>query len=432
MKVTKKELPKNQVELTIEIEEKEYQKFIEKTAEVMAKESKIPGFRPGKAPYEIVKQKFGENAILQNAMDDILTHFYFEAVIQEKLEPISHPKVDIEKLAPQNPIIFKATINILPEIKLADLDKIEIKKKKAKIENSEIEKAIETMRDFEAKETISDKPAKIGDKVEVDFVVKMGDVVIEGGTEKNYPLILGKGQMIPGFEEQIVGHKKGDEFKFKLSFPKEYHNKGIAGKEADFELKLNSVFERELPEVNDEWAKRLQAKDLKDLKEKIKENYQVEEEAKIQKETEMEMLNKIIENSEIGEFSDEIVAQEAEKMIEELKHEIGHRGIEFSDYITKLGKKIEEIQKEFMPQAKKRLESSLVIRKVIDDQKFEIKDDELKSEIEKAKMMYGNENENVKKQLESDHYKNYLINTLLNKKVMEYLTEKIIHDDVEK
>ena len=142
MKITKKELPKNQVELSIEVEEKEYQSFLEKTAEQMSKDAKIQGFRPGKAPYDIVKKKFGEMKIFEQALDSILTNFYFEAVTKEKLEPISHPKVDIEKMAIGNPLIFKATVNLIPSIKLCDLEKIKVKKQKLKLVRMKLTKLL--------------------------------------------------------------------------------------------------------------------------------------------------------------------------------------------------------------------------------------------------------------------------------------------------
>ena len=210
MKITKKELPKNQAELKIEIEPKEYQEFLEKTAQKMSENSKIKGFRPGKAPYDLLKAQFGKMKILETALNDILTHFYFEAIVKEKLEPISHPQIDMEKMAVGNPLIFKATINLIPSIKLCDLDKIKVKKSEIKIKEDEINKAIETLRENQAKEVLEDKKIEKNDKVDIDFTISVDGVPIEGGKETNYPLVVGRGHMIPGFEENLISKKKGD------------------------------------------------------------------------------------------------------------------------------------------------------------------------------------------------------------------------------
>jgi trigger factor len=424
MKITKKDLPKNQAELKIEIEPKEYQEFLEKTAQKMSETTKIQGFRPGKAPYDIVKKKFGEMKILEQALDTILTHFYFEAVTKEKLEPISHPKIDIEKMVVENPLIFKATINLIPKIKVCDLNKIGVKKAKVKIDDKEIDKAIETLRENQAKEVLEDKKIEKNDKTDIDFAVSIDNVVIEGGKETNYPLVVDKGHMIPGFEENLIGKKKGAKVEFKLKFPKKYHNKNVAGKEADFKVEVKAVYKRELPKVNDEWAKTtLQSKDLKDLKDKIKKNYEAEKQKQEDKKIEIEIIDKIIKGSEIGEFSDDLIKAETHKMIEELKQNIEKQGLKFEDYLKQLGKKVEDMEKDFKEQAKKRLDSSLIMRAVIDKEKIEVTDKEISAEIEMGKQIYGSDSEMIKN-LESPQYKDHLRLGLLNKKVMDFLKDK--------
>lgn len=415
------------MELTIEVEPSEYEKFVHKSAERLSKDIKIDGFRPGKAPYDIVVKKFGELHIMENALDEILTHFYFDVVIKEKLEPISQPKIDIKKLAPGNEIVFTATINVLPSIKLGDLDKIKIKKEKINIDEKEIDKALETMREIGAPETETDEPAKKGDKVEVDFKTLVDGVPIEHGSETNYPLILGKNQMIPGFEDNLIGHKKDEEFSFKLNFPAEYHNKNLENREAEFQIKMKKVSKIELPELNDEWAKKFKLNGIEDMRNKLIENYAQEAIEKQDKKLEMQAIEKIVEASEIGEFDETIIKEESEKMIEELKHDISSRGIKFEDYLSAIGKKAEDLQKEFLPQAQKRLCASLVIRTIIDDQKFEVTPEELKEAIEHEKTHYHGD-ENAQRHIESESYKNYLVNSLLNQKAIDYIKSKTIEN----
>ncbi|HNZ86714.1 MAG TPA: trigger factor [bacterium] len=427
MKIDKKTLEKNKIELTLEIEPSEYEKFLLRSAEKLSKNSKIDGFRPGKAPYDVVAKKFGELHILENALDEILTHFYFDTIIKEKIEAISQPKIDIKKLAPGNNIIFTATVNVLPGIELCDIEKIKIKKNKIEIDEKKITEAIETMREINAPEKEVESEAQKGDKVEIDFKTLVDGVAIEHGSEINYPLVIGKNQMIPGFENNLIGHKKGDEFSFKLNFPSPYHNKNLENKEAEFKIKMKKVSKIELPELNDEFAKKFKLKNLKELKEKLRENYKEEAIEKENRRLEMEAIEKIVENCKIGEFDDEIIKEEAEKMIRELQHDISSRGMNFEHYLNAIGKKQDELKQEFLPQAKKRLQASLVIRKIIDEQKFHVSDEELKEAINHEKMHYP-ENTEAHKQIESDSYKNYLINSLLNKKAIDYIKSKTILD----
>ncbi len=428
MKINKKELPKNQLELSIEITPSEYQKFLEKTAQEMSQNIKISGFRPGKAPYEVLKKKLGEMHIFEHALDSILTHFYFEAIVQEKLEPISHPQVNIEKMAIGNPLVFKAIVNLIPDIKLCDLEKIKVKKLKAKVTKEEIDKAIETLRENQAPEVLEDKKIENGDKINIDFTVSLDGVPIEGGRESNYPLIVGKGHMIPGFEENLLHKKAKDQVEFKLKFPDKYHNKQVAGKEADFKVTIKAVYRRKLPLADDSWAKTLLgAKDLNDLKEKIRKNYELEKQRDVDRKMEIEIMDKIIDASEIGDFSDDLIKTEAHKMIAELKQSVEQQGLKFSDYINQLGKKVEDMEKDFRPQAERRLKSSLVIRAIVDQEKIEVKDQELNAEIETAKKMYAH-NQEMLKSLDSSHYREHLRLGILNKKVMDFLKTHCIQD----
>ncbi len=428
MKIDKKELEKNQLELKVEITEAEYQPFLIKEASNISKNKHIPGFRAGKAPYDIIKQNFGEMAIFESALDDILKHFYFELVKKENLEPIGFPKIDVEKMAVGNPLVLKIVISLLPKIKLADLDKISIKKGKATVDDEEIKKAIETLREHQAKEVLVEREAKNDDKVEIDFKASVDGVVIEGGNEKNYPLVLGKGQMIPGFEDQIIGHKKNDEIKFNLKFPKDYH-KNLAGKEAEFEVKLNSIYERTLPETNDEWAKTFFKLDnLKDLEEKLRENYEHEKQRELDQKQEMEMIEEIIEKSEIDAWSEDVIKEEVKKISEEFRQNIAYQGMQFEDYLKHSGKNLETLEKEFEPQAEKRLQSSLIIREVIKLQNIKTSKDEIDHEIKHMLETYK-DNPEIKKQIETNEYREHIENQINSKKAVDYLKEKLIVDE---
>ena len=199
MKIEKKDLGKNQVELTIEVPVEELKNHLEKAAQKLSKKSKIPGFRPGKAPYDLVKARVGEMAIYQEALELIVNATLYQVVMQEKLITVGQPEIKIEKLAPGNPIIYKAIVSLLPEISLGNWQTKKIDKKIVKAEEEEINQTLKQLQEMRAQETLADRVANQGDKMEVDFEVSINKVVIEGGTSKKYPIILGENRMIPGF-----------------------------------------------------------------------------------------------------------------------------------------------------------------------------------------------------------------------------------------
>jgi len=260
MKVDKKDLGKSQVELSIEVPLEEFDEHLKKAATRLGQKSTIPGFRPGKAPYEKIKAKVGEMNIYQEALSDIINHSFFQAVTQEKLITIGEPDIKIEKLAPGNPVVYIATVMLLPKVTLGNWQEKEIKTTEVKISQEDTNKTMDELKRMRAKEVLVDRVAQMGDKVVMDFEVSMNKVVLEGGVSYKHPLVLGEGRMVPGFEEKLVGAKAGDELEFDLTFPENYYQASLAKKEAHFKIKVLEVFERTLPELNDELAKEFEGK----------------------------------------------------------------------------------------------------------------------------------------------------------------------------
>lgn len=430
MKSSVKKLDKSQIEIIVEISPEEIQPYLIKSAQRIAKEIKIEGFRPGKAPYEIIKQKVGEMGIWQESIDDVISATYYEVLKEHKIVTIGQPKIDIEKLAPGNDFVYKATAAVLPNVKIGDYKKIKIKKEELKITDEQVNKVLEDIRKMQATEKLVARELKIGDKAEINFDVFIDKVPIERGKQEKYPVIIGENKFIPGFEDKLVGMKAGEEKEFELQFPEKYFEKKMAGKNAEFKVKCNGVYEIELPSLNDEFAKSISAEKFKtigEVKSNILDNLKAEESAKQEQKMEIEMLDKLVEISDFEAIPYLLIDNETHKMVHELEHSVADQGFDFSDYLKSLNKTEEDLKKEFKPQAEKRVKISILTREIYIQEKFEVHEDEIELEIETMMKNYP-ANEEVKKQLESETYKDYLRNVLGNKKVINSLKKEIIID----
>lgn len=426
MKSDLKKLEKGQLEITVEITPEEYQPFLEKAAKKIAESAKIDGFRPGKASYELIVKKVGKNEVWQQAIEPAIHKTFVEVLQKEDLKTVGQPRVDIVKLAPDNPVVYKAVVDVLPEVEVGDLSKISVSKKEIKIDEERLKKTLEDLRKMRAKETLVDRKSKEGDKMEINFEVFLDKVPIDNGRQEKFPLVIGEKSFIPGFEEQLIGLAKDEEKTFQLEFPKNYHQKNLAGRLADFKVKVNAVYEMDLPELNDDLAKQLGGfNSIKDVEEEIKTNLKAEEEQKENHRLEDEMITKIIEKSKFDDIPDTLVNAEASKMVEELAHNISHQGIKFEDYLTHLKKTKEDLLLDFTPQAVKRVKSALILRKIGEQEKIDVSENEVDEEVQKVLAAYGG-NPEAEKQINSLQYRTHIKNGLISQKIVDHLKAKMV------
>ncbi len=425
MQITKNDLGKNQVELTIEVTVEEANPHLLTAANKLSQANKIPGFRPGKAPYDLVKSRFGEMAILQAALDNIISQTFFQAITQEKLMTVGRPEIKVEKLAPNNPIVYKATVSLLPEITLADWKTLSIKKKEAKASDEDIDKTLKQLQELNVKETIADRAAKQGDKVEVDFEATIDKVVIEGGKSYKYPIVIGEQRMIPGFEEQLIGLKANEEKEFELKFPDKYFQNNLAGKLANFKVKLIGVFDRAMPLLDDALAKNIGFDTLAALKEQLNKNISQDKINKENQRVESEAIQEIVKLATISDIPEVLVDNEIHKMIHELEDSIQQQGMDMAGYLKSINKTHEDFHTDFRKPAIERIKAALVLRKIANEEKVNVSVDELNVEITKQEQMYKDHPEALTN-IHSQQYKDYLTNVLLNQKVIKLITEKII------
>ncbi len=426
MKTEVKKLSRGDIEVTIELTPAEYQPFLESAAQKISQNMTVKGFRPGKATYDLIEKHVGRQEVWQQALEPAVMRTLANALNEHKIQSVGQPNIEVIKLAPDNPVIYKATVAVLPDVMLGDLAKIKVDKKEIKADEAKLKQSLEYLQKMHSKETLVDRVAQKSDKVELDFDVFIDKVPIDNGAQKKFPLVLGEGNFIPGFEEQIVGLKSGDEKEFQLEFPKEYHQKLLAGKPADFKVKIHGVYQVELPEFNDQLAKSLGGfNSFKDLEDQLRKNLEAEAQTAENRRFEEELLEKIIAQSKFGDIPELLVDAEVKKMVDELKHSVSHQGIAFEEYLVHLKKTQEQLMLDFTPQAVKRVKSALVLRAVAQQDNISVTDQELEDEIQKNLVQYAG-NSDAEKQLRKPDYKEYLRNVLASKKIIEHLKAKVV------
>lgn len=423
MNLTKKDLGKSQIELTVELTVEEFRPYVLRGAEKVSLEVKVGGFRPGKAPYEVLKNTIGEMTILEAgarlAIDKTLAK-----AIRENIngQIVGQPQVNITKLAPDNPLEYKIIITLLPEVKLGNYKDLKIKEIKVEVKDEEVEKLIVELREMRASEVISDSEVKDGDRVITDISIFIDKVPIEGGQGKGAGLIVGKNYVIPGFDKKIIGVKKNEEREFSLPYPADYHDKNLAGKMAEFKVKIKEIYSRLLPEVNEEFAKGFGLKSGEELRGNIKKSLLTEKQQKEAQDSEAVMLNTIISKTKFGDIPEALIKHEAEIMMNELEYNVKSQGGKFEDYLAHLKKTRDQIMLELMPNAVKRVKISLVIRQIGDLEKISASHEEIHQAIESMLKQYK-DNKDVTDRIKSRAYHDYMANNLAGKKVMEKLRE---------
>jgi len=428
MKVEKKELPKSSVELTVELTVEEFAPFIEKGAKKISQDIKIDGFRAGNVPIDVLKQKVGEMSILEESAR-IAISASLEKIIKKNIEgePVGQPKVDITKLAPKNPLGFKVVLAMIPDITLGSYKDLKIKQKETKLDKDQVDKAMNDLREMRVKEIASTEAVKEGDKVLVDMQMFLDNVPVEGGQGKDTAIVIGKDYIVPGFDKNLLGMKKGETKEFKLPYPKEYHMKNLAGKMVDFKITAKDVFTRELPELNDEFAQGLGLKKIDELKANIEKNMKEGKEKENNQMAEKEMLETVVKKTKFGDIPEMLIEHEVNTMLHELEHTVTEQGGKFEDYLTSIKKTREQLMLDVMPDAITRVKVSLVVRAVAKQEKIKVEDAEIKKHIDEMKVHYAGdkskEKEDILKRLDTADYKHYAINVLTSRKVVDALRE---------
>ncbi|OGY87333.1 MAG: trigger factor [Candidatus Kerfeldbacteria bacterium RIFOXYA2_FULL_38_24] len=424
MKIVKKTLEQSQVELTVELSLEETQPFVDKAAKRIAHEVNIKGFRKGKVPYEILKQQVGEQVIYEEAFADIVEDSLQKALKKENLNIAARPKIDREKLAPGNPVVYKAVLALMPTVVLGEYKNLKSRKGTVVLDQKKYEKTLADLRKMRAKEKLVVRTAKKGDKVLIDFVVKVDGVAIEHGSAQKQHLVLGESQMIPGFEDNVVGMKQNEEKDFEVTFPKDY-KKELANKKAKVHVKVHGVYELELPELDDNLAKELNFESLKKLEEEIRQNIEREIKQEVEQKFAENIIDELIAMSKFDALPPQLIAEETDKMLHEIEHEVGKQGLKFEDYLTHLKKTKEELRQDFNPKAQDRIKAALVLRAIAQAEDIKATVVEVDKEINDTKKVYEKmpNNAEIIKQIDSLAFRIQLENQIIHRKIFEKLEE---------
>ncbi len=423
MKTEIKKLPRSKIEIKTEISAEEMKPFAAKTLNEFVRQTSIKGFRPGKAPKEIVEKEVGKLKIYEEAAIAAIKEHYPRIVEENKLEIIGEPKIEITKLVPGDTMEFKIEASVLPQVKLGDYKKVREKKNKVEIKDELIDMELKRLQKSRAKYVTVKCEAKKGDRVEINFVSRVGGVKLEGGESRNHPLIIGESKFVPGFEENLIGLKEGEEKKFSVVFPKDYHKKDLAEKPVEFEVKMVLAQEVILPEINDDFAKGLgKFKNAAELKANIKEGLLLEMEDKENQKVRLKIIDSIVAKSET-ETPEILVHFEVHKILDELRINIERMGLKFEVYLKNIGKTEKGLEAELLPEAEKRVKMKLVLNEIAEAEKIEITEQEIEDDINKALASLGNIEE-AKAKIDLPRLKEYTKGVLSNRKVFDLL-EKI-------
>lgn len=426
-----KKLPKSKIEFEVNIPWDEWKIFLDGAVEKISKEMKIEGFRPGKAPKKIIEQKVGKELIMSNAAESAIKKNYPLQIKSLNLDIVGSPEINITKLIEGEELIFIVTASVMPDVKLKkykdEVAKLNLAyaKEQVIISEEDIMKEVEKIAKSRAKLVTVRREARKDDSVILDFEVKRNGVVIEGGVARDHNLILGSEVFIPGFEDQIIGMKEGEEKEFELKFPKEYHEKNLAGNPAQFKIKIKLVQEREIPSIDDSFAKSLGSfNDLEELKKNIKEGMKKEQDFRRQEKRRGDIMEILITKTELSDELPEIlVHEEIHKMLHELESQIQQMGMNLSDYVGQLGKTVDDLEKDWIPQAQKRIKAALALEQIIKEKEISVSSEKIEEAMNKTLQFYKDEKD-AKSKVDMKRLYDYTSGILKNEEAFKML-EKI-------
>lgn len=391
----------------------------------LSRNVKVAGFRPGKAPRHLVETEIGQDRINAEVLDAIIPEVYYQAVVKEDLNVVGSPEVKLIKFVPTDGLTFEAIVELLPEVKVPDLAKIEVKRSDVKVSEKDVQEVIDDLAKQLAKTAKAGRPAKKGDQVEIDFEGFVDNVAFEGGKSQNYPLILGQGQFVPGFEDQLIGMGESDEKEIEVTFPKDYHAENLKNKKAKFKIKMNVINEVILPDINDDFAKQVGPfNDVKQLKEDIKKELRRTKEGQERNRVETEILEKITSQLKV-KVPDGLVHQEVHRLLHEAEHNLSNQGMTIERYLEMSGKSQDDLEKEMIPEAEKRVKIGLVLTEISKEIKAVVSEAEVHAEIERRiELTRQEEKPQAEEFYRSPEGHHQIENILVGEKVVNYLYDK--------
>lgn len=411
----------NEVKLEITVDAETFENAMKKVYFHNAKYFNIPGFRKGKAPMNIVEKYYGAQIFYEDAFNEVASEAYEQALDENKIDVVSRPTVDIVQMEKGKDLIFTAIAQTKPEVELGKYKGIDLKKIEYPVKDEDIEHELGHMQEHNSRLiSIEDRALEQGDIATIDFEGFVDGVAFDGGKAEGHELEIGSGAFIPGFEDQLVGMNIDEEKEITVTFPKEYFSKDLAGKEAMFKVKLHEIKKKELPALDDEFAKDVSEFDtLKELKASIKERLEKDNEQKAKYETEDAAIKAVCEKVKV-DIPSGMVEMEVENMLRDFEQRLSYQGLKMEQYLKMIGKTEEEVKKEYEPQAIEAIKSRLTLEAIIKAEKLEATEKEITEKLEEMAKNYGKKVEEIS---DNENLKKYIKEGIESEKAIDYIVK---------
>ena len=417
-----KKLPKSEVEIEITVSEEDIEKYYKKACENLSKEVNIKGFRPGHIPQEILEANLDKKYIMAHAQEMAIQRSYADAVIKEKIQVVSRPKIEIKS---ETPFSYVAVVAVLPEVEIKDHKSIKVKREKVEVTEKDIQEVMEDLTKYSTTYKDTEEKAKKGDRVEVEFEgFDEEGKAVENTKSSNHPVIIGENSLIPGFEDELIGLAKGEKKEFDLIFPKDYPKKDFQGKKVKFKVEIKRIENPITPEINEEFIEKMTGKkgSMEDFKKDIERNVQDRKEKEAKQKTEGEYLEELLKRTKV-EIPAALIEEEVEFMIQDIADDMTSKGIEFEKYLEKTKIKIEDLKEKYTPEAEKRVKMRLALQQLIKEEEAAPTEEEIQAEFEKVKSFYP---EKEAAQIAEDFEKGELKNQIINRLAIRKLFDKVL------
>ena len=397
MSLQVEKLEKNMAKLTIEASAEDFEKAIQKVYLKARGKINIPGFRKGKAPRKLIEKMYGTGVFYEDAANDLIPTAYAEALKDCDLEIVSRPEINVTQIEAGKPFIFTAEVAVKPEVTLGEYKGVEVEKSDVEVTEEDINKEVDKERENNSRTIdVDDRAVESGDIIKLDFDGSVDGVPFAGGKAENYTLTIGSGSFIPGFEDQLIGTKIGEDKDVTVTFPEDYHEKSLAGKEAVFKCKVNAISVKELPEADDEFASEVsEFETLAEYKEDIKKKLTEKKEKAARAKKEAQAIEKAVENATM-EIPDAMIDTQVQSMMEDFARRMQSQGLSLEQYFQFTGMDAKKMHDQMKPEALKRIQNSLVLEAVAKAENIEISDEKVDEEIAKMAEAYKMEVEKLK------------------------------------
>ena len=420
MSSTFEKLTSNKVKLNFVVSAEDFDKALATAYSKNVKRFNIPGFRRGKAPRHVIEMHYGPSVFFEDAFDEIFPVVYSEAIKEHSVEPVDRPELDVTQIEKGKDLIFSVEVFVRPDVVLGDYKNLEAKKVVDEVTDDDVSAEIERARDRNSRFVeVTDRPAKLDDQVNIDYAGFDGDNQFAGGTAKGQELVLGSGHFIPGFEDQLVGAAVGQDVDVNVTFPEEYHEKSLAGKPVVFHVHVNGIREKEVPALDDEFAKDMGFDTLDEYKADVKANLIKRNEERAETAFENEVVEKAVATCEM-DIPNGMVEEAINNMLRDMEMRLMYQGMKLDDYFKYTGQTREQVREMYREQAAERVKTQLALEAIRDAEKIEATEEEIDAEIAKLADSRKKSLEDMKKQL-TDGDKEYFKQAATMNKVVEFL-----------